>query len=714
MIIFRFSLPFSPQSRYLHLQNNSISTLEQGVLDHNTDLIVLDLSRNLLTRLPSRLLASQSRLETIDLSFNQLTQLEDEIFASTVSLTSLNISRNHLTQLPKKPLPRSIKHLDFSHNDASGQLPSDMLRALNLVEEIRLNHNKISSLPLQAFSGCNHLKYLDLSHNEIGFVEDNMFSGATNLEEINLSSNQLVNVNRVFANLKKLKVLNLSRNKLTAIQPHQFPVRVLTIDLSNNIIASISDSSFKSLTRIKTVDLSGNNLTRIDRKDVEISYSLMTSPEFILRFNPLVCDCHLGWLKDWLMGTIKNIKTLPSFRVAYSLNCWLPSTRKLMAIAQIDRSSFLCEYKKYCLDGCSCCSFTCYCEYECPTGCKCFRGDSVMEVQRVECQSAGLTTLPKLPDGATEVRLDGNIISDLPKFKFVAMKDVLEVFLNHSQLQTIHNCSFWGMKVARRLYLNNNQLSELPVGAFTGLYQLKQLFLHNNNLHVIETGSLLAPPILRTLTLHSNEFVTLSMDDLYELVNRSNITSVYSNRSCSRTRRDTSNSVTSLTLRDNPWSCEPSFACSFLSFLQTFSEAVEDLQNIQCVPEPQVVAFVPGDGARQGKPSSVRTNSSFPIHKTRTGRRILDLQLDVCSSGAGLNQSMANVTRARIGNDSSKKEKYVLIAACVLVVLIVALIVAVFLNRHLLQVNIYLFLSLLIWFFINHFFPLNILPSMKI
>ncbi|RUS72983.1 hypothetical protein EGW08_019255 [Elysia chlorotica] len=669
----------------LHLQNNEIKTLERGVFNLNTDLLVLELSHNFLSDLPNRLLASQSRLEVLDLSFNQISQLEDDVFSYTVNLRSLNVSHNRLIQLPIGTLPSRIEYLDFSYNDASGQISSNMLRALSRVKEIHLNHNKINSLPLQAFAGCSQLKYLDLSQNRIGLVEESMFSGATDLEEINLSFNNLNDVNRVFTNLKKLKVLNLSRNRLLAIQPHQFPVHILTIDLSNNRIASISDSSFKSLTRIKTVDLSANNLTRIDRQDMEISYSLVASPEFILRYNPLVCDCELGWLKDWLTGTIKNKETLPTFRVAYSLDCWSPSTKESQSVAKVDRSAFLCEYKKFCSEDCTCCKFTCYCEYQCPAGCKCFRGDSVMKVQRVECQAAGLTTLPKLPDGATEVRLDGNNIPDLPKFKFVAMKDVVDVFLNNSNLQTIHNCSFWGMKVARRLYLNDNRLSELPVGAFTGLYELEQLFLHNNNLHIIETGSLLAPPMLRTLTLHSNELVTLTMDDLYELVNRSSASNVYSNRSCSRSRRDVSNTALSLTLRDNPWTCEKSFACGFLSYLLTFSESIEDLQSIQCVQGPQVVAFVPGDGVRRRKENSGSTNISFPVHKTRTGRRILDLQLDVCSTPGG-NQSLGNVTGARLETNNSDKEKFVLIAACVLVVLIAAIVVAVFLNRHLLQV----------------------------
>ncbi|GFR97547.1 Toll-like receptor [Elysia marginata] len=672
----------------LYLQRNQIDTLEGGVLINNGGLIILDLSHNRLTSLPSQLLSAQMQLSRLDISYNQLGYLEDDIFFSTIKLTSLNVSHNRLTALPRGKLPRHLEYLDFSFNEASGEISPDLLRELSKVKEIHLGHNKISSLPLQVFGSCSKLKYLDMSHNEISHIEETMFYGAAYLEEIDLSYNQLTNIKRVFRGLKHLKTLKLFHNKITGIERYQFPPHIELLEINHNIIASISDSSFKDLSRLRVVDLSANNLTKIDRKDVEISDMLYHSPPgFILRFNPLPCDCHLGWLKDWMTDTIQNKETLPSFQSPNRMKCRSPSTGKAVNIADVDRSSFLCKYDTFCTEGCNCCKFTCYCEYQCPTGCECFRGDSVMKVQRVECQSAGLTKIPELPDGATEIRLDGNNIADFPKFKFIALTYALDVFLNHSNLQTIHNCSFWGMKVAQRLYLNDNRLYELPVGAFTGLYELKQLFLHNNNLHVIDSGALLAPPLLRTLTLHDNDLVTLAIDDLYELVNRSSTPSIYSNRSCARTRRDASKRSTSLTLRGNPWSCEPSFACSFLNYLQTFSESIEDLQFIQCIPEPQVVEFIPGDGRPLRNGPSIRNNGSSVKHNTRTGRKILDLQFDICSNGLGRdNQSTGNITVARMDSRNANKEKLVLIAGCVLMALFLALIIAVFLNRHLLQV----------------------------
>lgn len=670
--------------RTLYLQHNQIETLNNGVFTHNGKLKILDLSNNRLTTVPFQLLNEQSELLTLDLSYNKLSILNDDFFSKTVDLITLNMSHNELTKLPEGNLPKHLKFLDFSYNKASGEIPNSLFRELSMVREIYLGHNKIKSLPYNAFVGCTQLRYLDLSHNEISNIDD-MFSGALQLEEIDLSYNQLAEIKRVFLDLKELKTLKLYSNRMVSIDRNNFPPHIENIDLSGNAITSIGDYTFKGLSRLRAVDLSHNNLTKIDREDVEIFYNLVTPPGFNIHYNPLPCDCNLGWLKDWLTNTIDDKDSLPIFYTPNRLRCLSTTSKLRVNFADVDRASFLCKYKRYCTEGCNCCKFTCHCEYRCPDGCECYRGDRAMKVQRIECQSAGLTEIPELPDGSTEIRLDGNNIADFPKFKFIALTDAVDVFLNHSNLQTIHNCSFWGMKVAQRLYLHDNRLSELPVGAFTGLYQLKELFLHNNNLHIIENGALLAPPLLRSLTLHNNNLVSLTVDDLYELVNRSGSPNVYSNRSCARARRDTTNSKpgTSMTLSGNPWTCEQSFACSFLNFLLAFSESIEDLQLIQCFPEPQVVEFIPGDGRLSGKS---RNNTRSIIHKTRAGRKILDLQLDVCSGGAGKNQSTSNVTIARMDSSSSKKEKFVLIAVCVLVALFLALVVAIFVNRHLLQV----------------------------
>ena len=664
-------------------------------MQKHSDLVILDISHNNLSSLPDHLITGKEDLLKLDLSGNQLNVLADNIFESSKYLLSLNVSHNRLSRLPAGSLSPRLVYVDFSHNQASSPIAADMFNGLIKVNEIHLGHNKLTSLPLQIFGSCRELKYLDLSHNDISFVEELMFANAVSLEEIDLSYNQLTDIGRVFKDLEHLKVLNLARNKLTSIIPYQFPPKIHHIDLSNNLISSIQDRSFSYLLNIRTVDLSANKLSRINVKGVETSYRLITRPEFVIRFNPLVCDCHLGWLKDWLMGTSKTMETLPSFTSPTFLSCESPFHGNTIKVAQAERSSFLCKYDRFCSEGCTCCSFDCHCHYICPQGCQCYRGDSVLRVQRVECQAAGLTQVPSLPDGATELRLDGNNITEFNKFTFVAMKDAFDVFLNHSHLQRIHDCDFWGMKRVRRLYLNDNLLRTLEVGAFTGLYKLEELHLHGNKLSGIESGSLLSSPTLISLTLHSNSLVTLPVDDLYELVSRSNASSAFTNRSCSRSRREASHGGLSLTLRDNPWSCEPSFACSFLSYLQVNSDSIEDLQLIQCIPEPQVVAFVPGDyvGRQVDTSRTARFNGSSRVHRTR-GRKILDLQLDVCNNGLGRdNNSLANVTGARIDSGSSDNQKYMLIAMCVLVALVLALLLAVFLNRHILQVGLYSFLS---------------------
>ncbi|GFO28345.1 toll-like receptor [Plakobranchus ocellatus] len=674
--------------RSLYLDHNDMYMIERGAFDNNTHLVSVDLSNNKLTSLPSRLLAHQRELQHFDSSYNQLAGLENDAFSQNYNLASLNISHNKLSRLPAGPFPNTLKSIDFGYNLASSPLSSLMLNGLTNVTEIRLNNNRLSSLPLTMFTSCMALKYLDLSHNIIKEVEESMFTGTKSLTEIDFSDNQLEDIGTAFSGIEKLQVLNLSRNKLSAITHGQFPHYIEQLDLSKNLIESIKDRTFKSLTRIKTVDLRDNQLKRINRMDVAISYNIAFAPEFFLQFNPLECDCHLGWLKDWYMGTLNDMKTLPTFKSLDRVKCSNPFATGSTSLASLDRSSFLCEYRKFCEKECMCREFkACYCCYECPAGCRCVRGDRSMKLQRVECQAVGLSQFPEnLPEGATEVRLDGNFFSSIPDLAFKASRQAQVVYLNNSNIQTINNSTFTGLKSLRRLYLHNNFLTEISEAFFEPLDNLEELFLHNNELFLIEPRALLAPPLLRTLTLNRNSLVTLPLDDLWALVNRTSYSDQYSPDS--RNRRDTS--ALSLSLSRNPWSCEPGFVCKFLTFLQANSETVGDLQYIECVPEPQVVAVVPESGPALGDATSGRSSVRPTMPKNSPGRKVLDLQMDVCWTGpARHNKTDNNITVASADTGESDRKMYSLIAGCVLIALFLILLVAIVLNRHLLQVLCY-------------------------
>ncbi|XP_075707463.1 tsukushi [Rhinoderma darwinii] len=139
------------------------------------------------------------------------------------------------------------------------------------------------SLPLDT-------SYLDLSTNKLEQVNESVLSGPgyTTLVNLNLSYNQIVTISSTtFSKLRYLESLDLSHNRLEALQDHSFfysPLveldlsfnklveikigaftsqsngKAINIDLSNNLISTLMKESDNPLPNIRSLNLLGNRL----------------------------------------------------------------------------------------------------------------------------------------------------------------------------------------------------------------------------------------------------------------------------------------------------------------------------------------------------------------------------------------------------------------------------------------------------------------------
>ncbi|XP_075054690.1 tsukushi [Mixophyes fleayi] len=142
------------------------------------------------------------------------------------------------------------------------------------------------SLPLDT-------SYLDLSSNKLENVNESVLSGPgyTTLINLDLSYNQIVKISSTtFSKLRYLESLDLSHNRLEALPDHSFfysPLvdldlsfnnlldikvsafasksngKAINIDLSNNLIGSISRGSDGPLPNIRSLNLSGNKIRSV-------------------------------------------------------------------------------------------------------------------------------------------------------------------------------------------------------------------------------------------------------------------------------------------------------------------------------------------------------------------------------------------------------------------------------------------------------------------
>lgn len=223
-----FPIHLPPSLRELHLQDNNIRTLP----------------RSALTKLPL--------LERLHLDDNSIStvSIQDRAFSGTPRLRLLFLSRNHLSSIP-------------------AGLPSSL-------EELRLDDNRINTIPTHAFRGLTSLRRLVMDGNLLANtrIADDTFSRLSNLTE-----------------------LSLVRNALQSPPVNLPSAHLLRLHLQDNGMTHIPRGAFDGMKRLQKLDLSGNNLTSIPRgllKDTE-SLELL-----LLRGNPWYCGCNLRWLHAWL------------------------------------------------------------------------------------------------------------------------------------------------------------------------------------------------------------------------------------------------------------------------------------------------------------------------------------------------------------------------------------------------------------------------------
>lgn len=634
----------------LYLDHNNISLIDAESISGLELLKEMNISFNSIPYLPIGVFSRLRSLQILDISSNRIHSLGHNVFQDTHLLKYFNASRNFINDVPVLNSMVMLEQVDLSHNNITS-LFGNTFEGLNNLSLVLLNNNQLKSLSYKLFKGCTNLRHLDLSVNNLHDLGDSMFSSTIELEAIDISHNDLSNIGTAFGHLSKLKFLSLSYNKLTKILRGLLPNSLEFLDLKHNQIHEISAYTFKAMHAIKLVDISNNRLETLDKNQVEVAYRLQAKPFFNIRYNNFICDCKLGWLKDYADGRLEDAVPLPNLQMTHGFMCRTPFSKWHTRIQSIDRSRFLCNYTNRCDPvTCVCCIFeSCSCKSQCPDSCRCFVGDDTEHVHQVRCNSAQLSSIPiGIPEEATGLWMDGNAIEELPKHAFLALSMVTELYLNNSLIHTIQNNSFIGLKKVRRLYLQDNSISAIYERTFKGMDSLVEIYLQNNDIYQIEANALTVPPFLSRINLADNSISTISIHELC----------IFVNRSLSANKR------AHLYLGGNQWTCDAEFSCQFLQFLLINSDSIQDINYIECV-RPLIV-----DGTSHKK--------SRPM-----GRLVLDLQRDLCAENI---TTPHNMSRPSVENVRAEPEIYALIAACIIATFVIILVVICYLNRHFLQV----------------------------
>ncbi|XP_042136010.2 transforming growth factor beta activator LRRC32 isoform X2 [Peromyscus maniculatus bairdii] len=233
--------------RFLNLSRNCLQSFEARRVGSLPCLVLLDLSHNALEALElgTKVLGS---LKTLLLQDNALQELPPYTFASLASLQSLNLWGNQISPCggPAEPGPPGC--VDFSG------IPT--LHVLNMAG------NSMEMLRAGSFLHTP-LTELDLSDNPGLEVATGALVGLeASLEVLKLQGNGLMVLNVDLPCFRRLKLLNLSENRLSHLPAWTQAVSLEVLDLRNNSFSLLPGNAMGGLeTSLRRLYLQGNPLS---------------------------------------------------------------------------------------------------------------------------------------------------------------------------------------------------------------------------------------------------------------------------------------------------------------------------------------------------------------------------------------------------------------------------------------------------------------------
>ena len=224
------------------------------------------LNASFLRRMPklSSFLAEESGLK----------ELPNNMFALNKNLNHIVFSFNNIKTLPKSLLPKdssNLKELKLDHNKISS-IPEDFFKTAKNLEVLHLEYNFITRLPKDFLLGCEKILELYLHDNNLVSFGRN-YNFPSTLSNIYLQNNKLIsgsfengnNGESVFKNAKDLKILNLANNHISWLSPGTLKglTSLSHIYLENNRFLQIERDFFNTTTALKYIYLGSNYLKKL-------------------------------------------------------------------------------------------------------------------------------------------------------------------------------------------------------------------------------------------------------------------------------------------------------------------------------------------------------------------------------------------------------------------------------------------------------------------
>ncbi|XP_013407024.1 leucine-rich repeat neuronal protein 3 [Lingula anatina] len=321
--------------RELDLSSNDYTekSVERGIGNHKWDsLEVLNFDDNNAQGIPK---------EFRPLPLKHLSMANNQI---QMSIASSDVNRTQATIDSLKYLPRTLESLDLSGNTINF-FPS-ALAQFSQLKTLRLSAVKLSRrIDIASADGLEHLEFLDLSGNLLSQVTlGNFLHDLHDLKVLNLSKNFFDSWPLDLDHLPELRQLHLQHNTLTTLMPFalQSCDKLSHLDVSNNKILIISEPGFHGIEKsLQVLRLNNNKIRTLDKCTFK---RLSALRQLTVSGNPLHCDCSLAWIQHVSQKSIFTV-----FDISKAI-CHSPIRFKGMAIGDFPTDE--CSKEELAFEGC--------------------------------------------------------------------------------------------------------------------------------------------------------------------------------------------------------------------------------------------------------------------------------------------------------------------------------------------------------------------------
>nr|XP_054754049.1 toll-like receptor 4 [Lytechinus pictus] len=178
---------------------------------------------------------------------------------------------------------------------------------LNMRDSRVYDSNLWGGVDESLFDGLLNLTYLDLSRNDFRYdLTPGIFRELYGLIELNLEECFMTGIHHLlFVGLESLQKVSLKGNNIKHLRGDLLSVlgQIIDINLEGNLIDFLDDVMFLNNKKLTNLSLANNKLTRLNQSTFKPIFSSISTID--ISMNPIVCNCDLKWLIDWLKGSIE-------------------------------------------------------------------------------------------------------------------------------------------------------------------------------------------------------------------------------------------------------------------------------------------------------------------------------------------------------------------------------------------------------------------------